>query len=753
MQFDIVSKVIVYLLVTTSLAMIGLSGEIPLFFLFLVAVGAAVSWVWRPNPTGWVTLVWNAGLVLILVGLIFQSIVVGEWLTHAILFAMVMMLSKLFGGITARDYFQLYALTFLMVVSSAVLSPGIEFAVMFLVYTVLLTWALVLLHLRREAEVRAEQLTAISSGTGLDTTPVSMDLWKTRSILTPRFLVGTSVLALLIFASSAVIFFIFPRVGFGFLFGKGREGQSIAGFSNKVQLGHFGVIKNNPQVIARVEIVDSPDGLTEPLRLRGMSFDHYDGRVWSKKRIMGENRPMIQGRGGHRLTYDPEPYPGPTRTVVQRIYLEPLDTDVHAVFGQPRIDAVVLDQSAISALQGKARVLFQDTLSQDITFRGATDISLVYDVHSRIIPAIPSGIDNARAEFPSLVTDAYLQLPEQLNPNISKLATTIVRDVGDSPYDKAAAIRDYLLQNYTYSLQGGHNLGDPLASFLFERKAGHCEYFATALTILLRTVGVPARLVNGFFGGIWNPFGQYYEVRQGDAHAWVEVFIPGAGWLTFEPTPPSGALGPPDEGALSTLRRWLDSLKLSWYKWVVEYDLDKQLGVLRHIGQSLVHFGRELMPDSAGVSDNKERRMSLRELFSSLFDWKNFALIGGALVVFFLLIGFVRRLIAFLTQKRRVDPVSDDVRIVRQWWHQVIQLSSKAGVPITSSSTPEDILAMLATADLASDKAQKIATVYQEVRFGGRSLRPTERQELPRIVQAFKKRGTDALRARRRLHG
>lgn len=719
--------------------MIGLSGEIPVFFLFLVAMGTGLSWFWRPNPTGWVTLIWNASLVLVLLGLIFQSIVAGEWLTHAILFAMVMMLSKLFGKITARDYFQLYALTFLMVVSSAVLSPGIEFAVMFLMYTVLLTWALVLLHLRREAENRAEHLTAIVSGPGGISDRVPDDLWKTRSILTPRFLVGTSVLALLIFASSAVIFFLFPRVGFGFLFGKGREGQTIAGFSNKVQLGHFGVIKNNPQVIARVEILGNENDLAEPLRLRGMSFDHYDGRVWSKKRIMGENRPMSQGRGGHRLTFDPEPYDGPTRTLVQRIYLEPLDTDVHAVFGQPRIDTVVLDQSAITALQGKARVLFQDTLSQDITFRGATDTSLIYDVHSRVIVGAAARIDPSRTDIPAMITDAYLQLPDRLDPALSDLARTIVRNVGDSPYEKAKAVRDYLLQNYTYSLQGGHNLSDPLASFLFDRKAGHCEYFATALAVLLRTVGVPTRLVNGFFGGIWNPFGQYYEVRQGDAHAWVEVFVPGAGWLTFEPTPPSGALGPPDEGALSTLRRWLDSLKLSWYKWVVEYDLDKQLGVLRNIGQSLVHFGRELMPESTGPSEKKERRMSLRELFATLFDWKNMAGIVAFFVLISLLIALFRRIRAMLLNKRNEATVSDDIRVVRNGWRQVVQSSRKLGLPITSSSTPEDILALLAKGSIAFDSAEKIAVIYQEIRFGGRALRPDERKRLPSLLQTFKK--------------
>jgi len=79
-------------------------------------------------------------------------------------------------------------------------------------------------------------------------------------------------------------------------------------------------------------------------------------------------------------------------------------------------------------------------------------------------------------------------------------------------------------------------VADPLAYFLFTRKQGHCEYFASAMTVMLRTAGIPARLATGFQSGVYNPITDFWLVRASDAHAWVEAWIPGRGWTTFDPT-------------------------------------------------------------------------------------------------------------------------------------------------------------------------------------------------------------------------
>src|SRR6185369_8726882 len=112
-----------------------------------------------------------------------------------------------------------------------------------------------------------------------------------------------------------------------------------------------------------------------------------------------------------------------------------------------------------------------------------------------------------------------------------------------TPFDKAARIEAYLKNRYSYTLdlKRVDTSIDPIADFLLNVKAGHCEYFASSMTILLRNVGVPARVVNGFQMGEFNTVTGAYKVRQSDAHSWVEVYFADANrWVEFDPTPAAG---------------------------------------------------------------------------------------------------------------------------------------------------------------------------------------------------------------------
>jgi hypothetical protein len=125
---------------------------------------------------------------------------------------------------------------------------------------------------------------------------------------------------------------------------------------------------------------------------------------------------------------------------------------------------------------------------------------------------------------------------------------------------------------------------EPLDYFLFERKRGHCEYFSSAMAILLRAAGVPTRNVNGFLGGEWNEYGNYLAVRGGDAHSWLEVWYEGVGWVTWDPTPAATELRR-GTGLFDKARRLLDTLRLQWYKWVLEYDLSRQASLFKGMGE------------------------------------------------------------------------------------------------------------------------------------------------------------------------
>lgn len=211
----------------------------------------------------------------------------------------------------------------------------------------------------------------------------------------------------------------------------------------------------------------------------------------------------------------------------------------------------------------------------------------------------------------------YLQIPPSLEPRLRTLANQITAGLS-RPQDKARALERYLQTQFSYSTQllplseserSRHQ--DPIAAFLFERKRGHCEYFASALSLLLRAVDIPSRSVNGYLGGEWNEFGGYIVVRQQHAHSWVEAFVPteasahvekpasggpetdgaaataaidapdapdarspaveSGAWITLDPTPLS-ALNPGRHGFLQRARRFSDSVEMSWNKYVLEYD-------------------------------------------------------------------------------------------------------------------------------------------------------------------------------------
>src|SRR5262249_58907074 len=157
---------------------------------------------------------------------------------------------------------------------------------------------------------------------------------------------------------------------------------------------------------------------------------------------------------------------------------------------------------------------------------------------------------------------AYLQIPTEMPARVAELGRRITAGkVG--PYQKAEAVLAYLRDGYEYTLEmDTDDRKEPLDHFLFDRKRGHCEYFSSAMAILLRASGVPTRNVDGFLGGEWNEYGKYVAVRGGDAHSWVEVWFEGVGWVTYDPTPPSAeaALGRGGGGFGDRLRRLLDTV-------------------------------------------------------------------------------------------------------------------------------------------------------------------------------------------------
>ncbi len=159
-----------------------------------------------------------------------------------------------------------------------------------------------------------------------------------------------------------------------------------------------------------------------------------------------------------------------------------------------------------------------------------------YFVRANVYNLTVVQLQQAGVIYPAWVRDHYLQLPKNLSPRITELAQRITTEA-ETPYEKATAITDYLRATITYSetVDTPPDGTDPLVWFLFDYRAGFCNYYATAEVILLRSVGVPARMVVGFAQGEFEPPDKY-TILEKDAHAWPEVYFPGIGWVEFEPT-------------------------------------------------------------------------------------------------------------------------------------------------------------------------------------------------------------------------
>src|SRR5439155_17064620 len=189
------------------------------------------------------------------------------------------------------------------------------------------------------------------------------------------------------------------------------------------------------------------------------------------------------------------------------------------------------------------------------------------------LPALERArLEAAGTDYPVAITATYLQLPE-IDPRIPELARTATARAM-TPYDKAVALETFLKTKFAYTLNLTGNPGkDPLADFLFETRAGHCEYFASSMTVMLRTLGIPSREVNGFLPGEFNELGGDYIVRASDAHSSVEAYFPGSGWIVFDPTPDAPIVATSFFSRFSQIADWAE---LAWNDWVISYDFAHQ---------------------------------------------------------------------------------------------------------------------------------------------------------------------------------
>ncbi|MBX0327899.1 transglutaminase-like domain-containing protein [Oscillochloris sp. ZM17-4] len=165
----------------------------------------------------------------------------------------------------------------------------------------------------------------------------------------------------------------------------------------------------------------------------------------------------------------------------------------------------------------------------------------VYTVTALVSRADVQSLRAAGTDYPTWVRERYLQLPDSITARTRERAAQIIANAGArTPYDEAVAIQDYLRTfRYNESIPAPPPGAEPVDWFLFTQREGYCDYYASSMVMMLRSLGVPARWVQGYAGGVFDVERAIYEVREDVAHSWPEVYFPGFGWERFEPTPAS----------------------------------------------------------------------------------------------------------------------------------------------------------------------------------------------------------------------
>lgn len=583
-------KRLVYLMVIVPFAALVSGGEMSAAVTIWVPAGLLVSWYWERfgvNPARWGRLL--AVGTAVVVGLTILRMVTGGSLSIEPLVDMTLALTvfKLTQRRTVRDYNQIMTLSFLLMAAASAYNPGLAFGFALLIYIIVGTLALSVKHLREELALYH---------------PAERDRFRVGG----WFLVTVSGLAVSVLIFSIVFFIAFPRMGFGLFNQAGRSGQFMSGFSDEIQLGDHGVIRENTAVVFRANLEDYDGSL--PLRWRGLSFDHYDGRRWTNTTnteadgaYHTDGRYPASGFGNASLEH----------ATVQEIYLEPLDEDI--LFGLSVFAAVRFPEENPALRRTFWRESIRVSTSGEMLLDRASERGVHYIAYSVLHPSpdptatyfgqadfrrVPwsqiSGRDYRRAGFPhssSTIQDRYLQLPSVLTERFYRLAEQVVEGA-DTPFTRAQLIEGFLKANFAYTTDlPDVSRSNPLESFLFDAQRGHCEYFASAMVLMARAVGIPARNVNGFLGGDSNDFDDYYRVRHSHAHSWVEVLLPDVGWTTFDPTPSDGLPFTQEAGFWAPISEVFDSVRLLWYRYVVDYDLEQQLDAANALLDGLTEGG------------------------------------------------------------------------------------------------------------------------------------------------------------------
>jgi transglutaminase-like putative cysteine protease len=269
---------------------------------------------------------------------------------------------------------------------------------------------------------------------------------------------------------------------------------------------------------------------------RAVTFDTFNGRQWEntlrETTQFDADTPLAVANWQMRIP------------ITQTITL--LVPTGNVIFGPPDIRQVSLPIEALTqpapadsifvAPQASGQLAPAALELTYIRAQSSLEVNHSYTVVSHFTQVTRRALEESGTEYPQTILDKYLQLPENFSARIAQTAITVTTGLL-TPYDKAKAIESYLRTiTYNDTIAAPPSDVDPIEYFLYDLREGYCDYYATAMVLMLRHLGIPARAVSGYAEGAFDEESGLYYVTDRDAHTWVEVFFPSLGWVEFEPT-------------------------------------------------------------------------------------------------------------------------------------------------------------------------------------------------------------------------
>jgi protein-glutamine gamma-glutamyltransferase len=739
-RFQVAHKLTTYLLVLAALATLGPSGLLSPLAMILTIGFAALSWFADPGTriAGWME---RAKPIARLGATAFFALTAYQvWshlpepdLTPVLSLAMLLIVYKLFGRAANRDYLQIYVLAFLMVLVGAAFAQSFLFAASFAAYVVLTTWTLILLHLRREME--ENYLIKHSGHTPSQKVGVARIL-NSRRVVGGSFLMATAGVAVVVCAGAVLTFALVPRVGVGFALGASRARKNLIGFSDEVTLGAPGFLSPDNDTVAlravlprlaRLASDRAREAELDHFYWRGTVYETYQQGRWLRAHDEALRSQLVEMSGPLLVR---EPHTRPRReTSLPLAGTEKQEIDIVGVsapvaFALDRPVAFEIHPPRFGTLadlrlvpRWSGEVAFQNAITDAPlpespgelrTFSGAHYIAYSRD------PFTNTGVANGRplSDIPVQIMAPYLALSPALSARVSPLAHRITAGKSTAAA-KVVAVMDWLARTHEYSLDIGRGGGssDPVVNFLFDRKVGHCEYFASAAAVLLRNVGVPTRYVNGFLGGEWNAVGQHVTVRQNRAHAWIEAYLGELGWMRVDATP---AVRPP--ARMGKIRQLLDSVEFFWGRWVVGYDLGRQLDLARNLGR-----GIGVAPAGSGSGG------------TGSLPWRRLGAVATGLAAIVVIWLALRR--------RRMTNAPGAIfsgighQPIGRLYRRCLERLAQHGYPRRPSETPRELAARILGAAVEGAEAfGHLTELYLQARFGRREVNDIAVAELSKSL-------------------